>query len=232
MRARLVGLLIFSLLLVGHLFFGCNAQTGGPTPPPPRDGGTVDPEYCTKYCDAEENSGTLMGTLAECISMCCMTVPAGCSGADSGLGSDTGANKDTGGNVPDTGAPDGGCIPCGTGSCCNSGTQTCMGGSCVSTCRSSGDCSSGCCAPATNSNGDPIGPYVCKPNDAKPYDCCTGLFNDCDSTHCCVTDPNNNEFCVTQCTQNSQCGAASCIGGFDFGDTTTCSSSTGQACGP
>jgi hypothetical protein len=98
-------------------------------------------------------------------------------------------------------------------------------------CTTSADCTAtGCCAPLTNSAGDPVGPYVCKADDGNAYDCCTGVFTTCGTNYCCVTDTNGNEFCAAQCTSSSTCGSAHCDP-FTFGTfTTTCSGPT--ACGP
>jgi len=95
-------------------------------------------------------------------------------------------------------------------------------------CTTGSECPSGCCAPATNANGDPIGPYVCKQNDAAPYDCCNGILNDCGNGFCCVADPQGNEFCSAECTSSAMCGAAQC-NTYNFSHT-TCGGPT--ACGP
>ncbi|MHB1843215.1 MAG: hypothetical protein ACYCWW_00090 [Deltaproteobacteria bacterium] len=114
-------------------------------------------------------------------------------------------------------------LPAGGSACIGNGVfqgQTCR-------CSVSNDCSGGCCAPQTDSSGNPIGPYICKANDAAPYDCCTGFGNDCGSGFCCVADSSGNEFCASQCTNDSQCGAAHCDQ-FNFSHT-SCGGPT--ACG-
>jgi hypothetical protein len=98
-------------------------------------------------------------------------------------------------------------------------------------CATSSDCATlGCCAPATNAAGDPVGPYICKPDDGNSYDCCTGITTTCSGNFCCVKDSNGNEFCSLPCTPgDTTCGAAHCDP-FTFGIETTCSGS--NACGP
>ena len=78
-------------------------------------------------------------------------------------------------------------------------------------CSTGSECSSGCCAPAIDKNGSPVGPYVCKANDGQPYDCCNGSVS-CSggSNNCCVSDAQGNEFCAEPCTNDSNCGAAHC----------------------
>ena len=100
---------------------------------------------------------------------------------------------------------------------CSSGPQACLTG---------GDCKSGCCAPATDSSGNRVGPYECQDGDA----CCTDpLFNPCPGTSCCVTDPQNNRFCSTACTSNSNCTGGAVCNAYSF-SSSSCSGS--MACGP
>lgn len=98
-------------------------------------------------------------------------------------------------------------------------------------CVNSSQCSSGCCAPAIDVNGQPVGPYVCKPNDGADYDCCGGTFNTCTGAGCCVKDGLDNLFCAVQCTVgDTTCGPARCQN-YDFSLVdTTCGGPT--ACGP
>jgi hypothetical protein len=219
------------------------------------DATTITPEFCTNLCNSEANSGTLTGTFSQCMSSCCEAHPGGCMSMDSGPfnGGDSGVPPvDSGSQPPDSGGQpidggdgggptdggmardgsgeDGGCAtPC-NGHCCSS-AQACSNNTCVSTCTTASDCSgTGCCAPLTNAAGDPLGPYICKPNDGNAYDCCDGLFTDCSGNYCCVTDSNSNEFCALPCTTSSMCTPGHCDN-FDFGTfTTTCSGPT--ACGP
>jgi hypothetical protein len=207
------------------------------------DATTVDPTYCTKYCEAQANNGTLAGTLKQCESDCCTRVPDGCSssGGDGGHGDagglDGGGQDGSGGDSGGDGGGDGStcAIPCGT-QCCGA-NQGCandgQGGlSCVATCKTASDCpTTKCCAPATNAAGDPVGPYICKPDDGQNYNCCTGLTTDCKgSGYCCVVDGQQNQFCALKCSSNTACGAGHCVG-YDFSIfNTTCSGPT--ACGP
>jgi hypothetical protein len=95
-------------------------------------------------------------------------------------------------------------------------------------CSVSSSCSSGACAPLTDSLGNPVGPLVCKANDGAPYDGCHGALTSCGGAYCCVTDTNANEFCALPCANASNCGAAKC-NAYSFANT-TCSGPT--ACGP
>jgi hypothetical protein len=118
--------------------------------------------------------------------------------------------------------------------CCevqSNGQSMCAGKASGQQCRctTSADCKdTGCCAPMTDSKGDPTGPYVCKADDANPYDCCTGVLNFCGSGFCCVADTKGNEFCATECQGDSTCGGGHCKP-YDFSHT-SCGGPT--ACGP
>jgi len=110
------------------------------------------------------------------------------------------------------------------------------GGACVATttgscrCKTSAECPSHTCAPATDQAGNPVGPYVCVPMDGQPYHGCNGMNVTCAANGtCCVTDTNGNNFCATACTSNAQCGSAHCDP-FTFKLTTCKGPST--ACGP
>lgn len=82
-------------------------------------------------------------------------------------------------------------------------------------CGSSGHTGSttGCCAPIANAAGNPTGPYICKPNDGKGYDCCGA---GCVSGYCCVnlTQADGGaligSICQEPCTNSSTCGGGSC----------------------
>lgn len=118
-------------------------------------------------------------------------------------------------------------------SCCDPGPTGGKGGVCMPDigqqclCTKTIDCTSNACAPAVDTSGNPTGPYVCVPNDGAPYTGCHGLMT-CGPPYCCVTDSNGNQFCATQCTADSTCGAGHCDT-FDF----SASSCTGgsKACG-
>jgi hypothetical protein len=81
----------------------------------------------------------------------------------------------------------------------------------------------------TNAHGDPVGPYVCKPNDGADYDCCYG-FTTCNGTGCCVADTSGNEFCAVECQNSSSCGAGHCQN-YDFSILRTICTGP-MACGP
>lgn len=144
---------------------------------------------------------------------------------------DTTTNPDTSNPdaSPDTGSDaetDGGCVTCGMG-CCGS-NQMCVNDRCYTPCTTASDCTTGCCAPATDTSGNPIGPYVCKQNDAAPYDCCYGITEICGNNYCCVADTNGNQFCSTPCTSSATCGNAQC-NTYSFAHSSCTDTS---ACGP
>lgn len=126
------------------------------------------------------------------------------------------------------------CVPPGVtctsdSDCCS--PATCTAGACEiaqgAPCVTGADCASGCCAPAVNGAGAPVGPYVCKVQDWGAYDCC-GFGGFCGSGYCCFTDGNQNEFCSAPCTSSSTCGGAQCQ---SYGNlSTTCTQTEG--CGP
>jgi hypothetical protein len=77
--------------------------------------------------------------------------------------------------------------------------------------------------------GNPAGPYVCVPNDGMPYNGCNGLLTSCKGAGtCCFTDALANQFCASECTNDSQCGAAACVTYSNA--NTTCGGTLG--CGP
>lgn len=139
------------------------------------------------------------------------------------------ADDDDDDTATDAGSVDGSiCLtPC-DGTCCPSGKGCVDDGtgkrSCVATCFTGKDCASGCCAPAVNKAGNPVGPYVCMPDDTKAYHCCTTNFTSCPGENCCITDTQGNQFCAQSCTTNAQCGAAHCVAG-KTGFSSTCFSS-------
>jgi len=119
-------------------------------------------------------------------------------------------------------------IKCTTGADCTSaaspccavipgvkGTQVCLPNDTVAgqqcACAKTTDCTSGCCAPVADSTGNPIGPYVCKPADGKPYDCspdtaCAPTAS-CSSGYCPIQVTGNGScVCSEPCTNSSQCG--------------------------
>lgn len=220
---RLVGSVLcglFALAVIG----ACGSSDDDVQVAGNADAGTVTAAYCTKYCNAQSSAGTLAGTQASCLADCCKSVPGGCPAVVVDAGE---TDDDTDGG--DASACK---IPCGT-ACCKTG-QACgqdSGGApaCVKTCKVGSDCTTGCCAPAVNAAGKPIGPYVCQPSDGAAYHCCYAVFNSCSSPNCCVTDTNGNRFCAEACSANVNCAPARCIP-YTFGASTTCQGPT--ACGP
>ncbi|MFO0608589.1 MAG: hypothetical protein U0324_35815 [Polyangiales bacterium] len=90
-------------------------------------------------------------------------------------------------------------------------------------CTTSSDCPGGTtCAPGTNTDGDPVGPYVCRFDGMQAYQGCSG--GSCPAGLCCVTDPRGNRFCARPCTSSATCGMATCRA-----YTATCGSTF---CGP
>jgi hypothetical protein len=230
MRAAAAALLA-SVVVLG--VWACGTDAGDDTPPldDGQDASRVDLAYCTRYCDAQAKAGTLAGSRTDCVRRCCGTSRPDCTIPDSGLPPPSDAGEEPRGDGSTCATPCGAAC-CADGEACHSES----GGSlaCVKTCAEGKDCSTGCCAPATNVKGEPVGPYVCKPNDGKPYHCCNGAFTTCGGidgvTMCCVTDTKGNDFCARSCGMNTECGASHCVG-YTFGTfTTTCSGPT--ACGP
>jgi hypothetical protein len=235
----------FAITLV---VFACKVEAG------PEEAPSEGSDYsCSQFCGDQQSRGTLVGPLQDCVNQCCAASVARCGGADGSV-EDGGATFDSGfdSSMPDTSSPKpdglapppdaaadaspdasmedagdaGPCVTC-NGACCPGGEQ-CILGACQIPCTTMTDCTSGCCAPATDANGDPVGPYVCKQNDASPYACCYGALNFCGTNYCCIADPQGNEFCSVACTSSSMCGDAQC-NTYDFSHT-SCSGT--MACGP
>jgi hypothetical protein len=100
--------------------------------------------------------------------------------------------------------------------------QTCI-------CQTKADCVSNACAPAVDSSGSFVGPYVCVPDDGQKNDGCNGPLVTCTSpADCCVTDKAGNRFCSPPCTSDATCGKGHCDA-FDF-SASTCTGDT-KACG-
>ena len=183
---------------------------------------------------------TVLGVAVACGSSDTPGVPIGEDG-DSGASTfrpthDAGAAAD--GSPNDGGSGDGSvCATPFDATCCAAGQGCADDGtgkrSCVTTCVNGKDCASGCCAPAVNKAGNPVGPYVCMPDDTKAYHCCTTNFTFCPGDDCCIMDTQGNEFCAQTCITNAQCGAARCIGA-KTGGASTCSvfSSAKSFCQP
>lgn len=86
-------------------------------------------------------------------------------------------------------------------------------------CASSIDCETGACAPNTDTAGDPVGPYICVPDDGGAYHGCSGLLTSCGGGYCCFTDAEQNQFCARPCETSAECGDASCVV-YDNSNTT------------
>jgi hypothetical protein len=116
--------------------------------------------------------------------------------------------------------------------CCavlKNGGGACMpaGGNYLCRCTTGVECQSGACGPAIDAQLNPVGPYVCRANDGKPYHGCNGATT-CDSGYCCMGDAVGNLFCASQCQNDSQCGKAHCQT-YDNSHTTCLGA---LACGP
>lgn len=107
----------------------------------------------------------------------------------------------------------------------SSGCTPDLGG--LQRCETAADCSTGACAPNVDTSGNPIGPFICVPNDGAAYHGCHGLLTTCSAPYCCFTDGNDNQFCATACVNDSQCGAAHCRSLSNA--NTTCSATMGCA---
>ncbi len=73
--------------------------------------------------------------------------------------------------------------------------------------------SGGACAPYVES-GNPVGPYVCKPNDGHSYDGCgTAVCNGCATSgfSCAKAGTNSFYFCGKGCSLDSDCPSACCL---------------------
>lgn len=117
-------------------------------------------------------------------------------------------------------------VECGNGCCANAAevcvTQNGQTG-CLPSCASRADCATGCCAPLGDGMGNIVGPYVCQDSNV----CCYTAI--CPGASCCVADGSGNEFCASQCANQSQCGGGSICQPYDFSHT-TCGGP--MACGP
>jgi hypothetical protein len=116
-------------------------------------------------------------------------------------------------------------LPDGTGACRAQPTGTeyeCK-------CAVSGECPSTACAPHIDANLNPVGPFVCKPNDGQAYDGCHGLGTSCTGSYCCMKDANMNEFCALPCQNDTMCGAAHCN---PYQSASGICITVTQACGP
>jgi hypothetical protein len=58
-------------------------------------------------------------------------------------------------------------------------------------------------------NNQPIGPFICKPEDGKAYDC--GLGGSCPAGFCQSSNSGNGYICMEPCTNNSQCGTTGAV---------------------
>ena len=187
----------------------------------PNDGNTYCAPGClTGTCATGYTCGPQLDAVANQEDQVCY--PATCA-TFSSTGGTTGASGTTSSSSGGSGT-----TAATGGSTSGISTSGGLGGGLGQSCTTSAECASACCAPQLNSSGNPVGPYICKPNDGAPYDCCFGVFTDCGSGYCCFSDSNNNQFCSAPCDGPDQCGAASCE---TYGNLhTTCSGD--QGCGP
>lgn len=162
------------------------------------------------------------GGAASCIKCPTACCDAGATCVDDGLGNlSCRQNCTTSSECPASAAC---CEPIkgGTSVCeaATDATQTCR-------CTTGAECSSKTCAPDIDADGNPIGPYICVPNDGAAYHGCSGLTS-CKGTDCCFIDAQANQFCVAPCLNDSQCGDAACV--TYPSKASTCSGMMG--CGP
>jgi hypothetical protein len=92
-------------------------------------------------------------------------------------------------------------------------------------CAVSTDCKTGACAPNIDTTGNPVGVYVCVPNDNGPYHGCSRILTSCNGGHCCFTDAKKNEFCARPCANDAECGAGQYVA-YD-NSSTTCTQTMG-----
>jgi len=108
--------------------------------------------------------------------------PTGDTGiADAPHGDDGASGGDE--PLPDVLSCSDGSTPCGV-ACCAGLTSACLlddagVDECVPQCSSNAECPNRCCAPIADQNGNPVGPFVCKPADGQPYDCAVGSMGGC-----------------------------------------------------
>ncbi len=190
-------LLFASLVPVGMVACSSASSGGSPT-----DGGSES----ASGSDASDGGG---GCAIPCASQCC--------NADAVCVSDMAGNKTCAVSCTDSKA----CPPASP--CCGPGGESKTGATdqwaglpstfyatAVCRCVTGAACGSGVCGPQTDSTGNPFGPYVCKPNDSKPYDGCGGC------PHCgsapglnCWNDPTAGDaICAKSCNTNVDCGDA------------------------
>ncbi len=206
---------------------------------PITDGG-IPGEVCSNgSCCVTPCGGACCPAGEACIAGACCPAPCGtscCNAATQVCYTDpTGAQSCISSCTSNTGCQGSGLnccavLPGGLGGCIPSADVT---GSTQCICLLQSECSTGCCAPSTDSNGDPVSPFVCKPNDGASYDCCNS-GTPCSGGGCCAASPNGGNVCVTQCTvDGGECGAAACLGGSS-GWTPSGASCTagGLVCGP
>lgn len=100
-----------------------------------------------------------------------------------------------------------------------SGSQACR-------CTTGSQCTTNCCAPATDSNNNLVGFSICQADLGGLYECCnsTPCFG---ATDCCVVDGLGNRYCAEPCSSSSTCGAGQC----DTDDFSHTICSGNMACG-
>ncbi len=78
-------------------------------------------------------------------------------------------------------------------------------------CTTSTECTTGCCAPTTDSSGNPTKPLVCKAADGSHYGCCMSGTSCSESTDCCLTvTTTGSKVCEQACQTSATCGNSTC----------------------
>jgi hypothetical protein len=126
------------------------------------------------------------------------------------LGNFTERSADSGEDGSVTGCPVEDCLPGAVCQTDEAGNKTCVE-TCTDTDASA--CASGLvCAPMTDTSGNPVGPYVCKPNDGQSYDGCgTAACNGCATSGFSCARVGTNQtiyYCGRNCEVDSDCAAA------------------------
>jgi hypothetical protein len=76
-------------------------------------------------------------------------------------------------------------------------------------CTDRAQCTTNACAPLTDSAGNPVGPYICKPNGGQSYDGCgTAACNACIQAGYACYEPGGHStyFCGKGCAVDKDCG--------------------------
>lgn len=209
---------------------------------PPRDSGVGAPDTGVqppRPCSPTNPAGTCAGGSTCVAGACCIVANvcgAQCCGAGATCISGQCCTRPCGANCCNVNAT---CIDDGAGnlSCANNctGSAECTrGGECCALlsngsgaclhndpartqclCRIRSECGgSQACAPIVANDLVTTGQYVCKPNDATPWNGChTTAGTCCPGGYSCWADARDNRFCTRSCGTSAQCGtspAATC----------------------